>query len=260
MFSLNIKTALSSTSSSGCLVRIVSSVCSSFAFSYPIFILCSRVANKNFLLSNTGFALVLSMHHIDAFTRSVTPYARGVFQSSWSSSVLNHVTTFSTFPPIVSPSVLFASVVESDTAQMNKNKDDSTSDGKKKKKKNKQQKTNEGAMEVVVLGLSHHNAAVEVREKLAIPEAEWNQAAKELTSYPGISEAAVLSTCNRFELYLAGANQYECVRDATDFLSNKADGSVDAMTLRKNLFMLSGEDAIWHALRVSAGIFSYNSL
>merc|ERR1711871_387460 len=128
--------------------------------------------------------------------------------------------------------------------------------GKKKKKKNKQQKTDEGAMEVVVLGLSHHNAAVEVREKLAIPETEWNQAAKALTTYPGISEAAVLSTCNRFELYLAGANQYECIRDATDFLSNKADGSIDAMTLRKNLFMLSGEDAIWHSLRVSAGLDS----
>ena len=199
------------------------------------------------------------MHHINAFTRSVTPYARGVLQSSWSSSAFNHVTSFSSFSPItsvVSPSALFVSMVDPTTAQVNKNKDDDNGVGKKKKKKNKQQKTNEGAMEVVVLGLSHHNAAVEVREKLAIPETEWNQAAKALTTYPGISEAAVLSTCNRFELYLAGANQYECIRDATDFLSNKADGSIDAMTLRKNLFMLSGEDAIWHSLRVSAGMFA----
>merc|ERR1711871_1644606 len=128
--------------------------------------------------------------------------------------------------------------------------------GKKKKKKNKQQKTDEGAMEVVVMGLSHHNAAVDVREKLAIAEVDWNAAAAKLTTYPGISEAAVLSTCNRFELYLAGGNQYECIRDATDFLSKKADGSIDAMTLRKNVFMLSGEDAIWHALRVSAGLDS----
>ena len=118
----------------------------------------------------------------------------------------------------MSPSALFVSVVDSDTAQMNKNKDnDGNGDGKKKKKKKQQKtKTNEGAMEVVVLGLSHHNAAVEVREKLAIAESDWNHAAKALTSYPGISEAAVLSTCNRFELYLAGANQYECIRDAID--------------------------------------------
>ena len=76
--------------------------------------------------------------------------------------------------------------------------------------------------QVVVLGLSHHNAAVDVREKLAIPEASWNEAASSLTAYDGISEAAVLSTCNRFELYLAGANQYECIRDAIQFLEKKA--------------------------------------
>jgi hypothetical protein len=33
------------------------------------------------------------------------------------------------------------------------------------------------ALEVVVIGLSHHNAKVEVREKLAIPEDQWNEAA-----------------------------------------------------------------------------------
>merc|ERR1711871_21597 len=128
--------------------------------------------------------------------------------------------------------------------------------GKKRSKKKGKKNTQEGALEVVVMGLSHHNAAVDVREKLAIAEVDWNAAAAKLTTYPGISEAAVLSTCNRFELYLAGGNQYECIRDATDFLGDKADGSIDAMTLRKNVFMLSGEDAIWHALRVSAGLDS----
>ena len=44
-----------------------------------------------------------------------------------------------------------------------------------------------GPLEVFVLGLSHHNAKVEVREKLAIPEAEWNDAATALCAYPAIS-------------------------------------------------------------------------
>ena len=123
--------------------------------------------------------------------------------------------------------------------------------GKKKKKRG----GDIGAMEVVVLGLSHHNAVVEVREKLAIPEANWNEAASALCEYDGIAEAAVLSTCNRFELYLAGANQYECIRDAVDYLQKRAV-TLDQPTLRKNLFMLSGEDAIWHSLRVSAGLDS----
>ena len=62
---------------------------------------------------------------------------------------------------------------------MNKGNDED-GHGKKKKKKQKQQKTNEGAMEVVVMGLSHHNAAVDVREKLAIAEVDWNAAAAEI--------------------------------------------------------------------------------
>lgn len=114
-------------------------------------------------------------------------------------------------------------------------------------------------LEVFVLGLSHHNAKVEVREKLAIPEADWNEAASALCQYPAISECTVLSTCNRFELYIAGQNPYDAMRDATDYLLKRAQangGELDHATLRRNLFMLSGEDAIWHILRVSAGLDS----
>eukprot|EP01041_Mallomonas_annulata_P009862 gene9862-20511_t len=113
-----------------------------------------------------------------------------------------------------------------------------------------------GPLEVIVLGLSHHNAAVDVREKLAIPEDKWAESAGELCKYNSIAEAAVLSTCNRFEVYIAGVNQYECIRDAVDYFLNRAGGSLDQIVLRKNLFMLSGEDAVWHILKVSAGLDS----
>jgi len=113
-----------------------------------------------------------------------------------------------------------------------------------------------GPLEVIVLGLSHHNAAVDVREKLAIPEDQWTSAATALVGYDSISEAAVLSTCNRFEVYLSGPNQYQCIRDAIDYLLQRAGGSLDQISLRKSLFMLSGEDAVWHILRVSAGLDS----
>lgn len=124
--------------------------------------------------------------------------------------------------------------------------------GKKKKERGR----STDALEVICIGLSHHNAKVDVREKLAIPEANWNEASAALCEYDSISEAAVLSTCNRFELYVAGQNQYQCMSDAIKFLEARAGGSLDQKTLRKNLFMLSGEDAIWHLLRVSAGLDS----
>ena len=126
-------------------------------------------------------------------------------------------------------------------------------DGKKKKK---QRGGKTEPLETIVIGLSHHNAKVEVREKLAIPEADWNAASEQLCEYDSISEAAVLSTCNRFEIYIAGKNQYAAMRDAIDFLYQRARGTLDFPTLRQNLFLLSGEDAIWHLMRVSAGLDS----
>jgi glutamyl-tRNA reductase len=114
------------------------------------------------------------------------------------------------------------------------------------------------ALEVVVIGLSHHNSKVEMREKLAVPEDSWNAVSRQLISqFPeSIKEASVISTCNRFEIYLAGPNQYEVIRDAIQFLSEYSNNALDTLTLRRNLFMLSGEDAIWHLLRVSAGLDS----
>lgn len=93
--------------------------------------------------------------------------------------------------------------------------------------KSKKGKKGGSNLEIVVIGLSHHNAGVDIREKLAIPEANWNEASNDLCSYSSISEASVLSTCNRFELYLAGKNQYEAIRDAIDYLYRRAGGTLD---------------------------------
>jgi len=57
----------------------------------------------------------------------------------------------------------------------------------------------------LVLGLSHKTATVEVREKLSIPESMWNEASAALCEYDSINEASVISTCNRFEVYLVTA-------------------------------------------------------
>lgn len=80
----------------------------------------------------------------------------------------------------------------------------------------------DATLEVVTLGLSHHNAKVEIREQLAVPEDQWHTVAQQLAALPAIREAAVLSTCNRFELYLAGPNAYEVMREAMQFLLQRA--------------------------------------
>ena len=69
------------------------------------------------------------------------------------------------------------------------------------------------------IGLTINTAPVELREKLAVHEAEWPRAIEELCAYPHVEEAAVLSTCNRMELYVVAASWHRGVREVEDWLS-----------------------------------------
>jgi len=106
----------------------------------------------------------------------------------------------------------------------------------------------------IVIGLSHKTATVEVREKLSIQEAQWNDASAALCQYDSIQEAAVLSTCNRFEVYIVAEDHFAATRDTMAFL--RQHSGLDDAELRPNLFVLQDEDATWHLLRVSAGLDS----
>lgn len=117
-------------------------------------------------------------------------------------------------------------------------------------------------MEVHVVGLSHHNAPVEVREKLAVPEAQWNQYAQDIVEFAStpsgcvVPEVAVLSTCNRFELYFASSevkslSATECVHA---FLRKRA--GLTREELEPYLFTHSGEEATQHLFEVSSGLDS----
>jgi Glutamyl-tRNAGlu reductase, N-terminal domain len=55
---------------------------------------------------------------------------------------------------------------------------------------------------ILALGLTHHVTPIALRERLSVPEAEWPRAVEELCQFPHIQEAAVLSTCNRLEIYV----------------------------------------------------------
>lgn len=104
------------------------------------------------------------------------------------------------------------------------------------------------------MGLSHHTATVDVRERLAIPEAEWQTAAGDLCSLSAVSEAAVLSTCNRFEVYIISEHPFQAIQEVIAHLSSRSGLAVGQ--LRKHLFMLTENEASWHLLRVSAGLDS----
>ncbi|PON68283.1 Tetrapyrrole biosynthesis, glutamyl-tRNA reductase [Parasponia andersonii] len=107
---------------------------------------------------------------------------------------------------------------------------------------------------IVVIGLSVHTAPVEMREKLAIPEAEWPRAIGELCGLNHIEEAAVLSTCNRMEIYVVALSQHRGVKEVTEWMS-KTSG-IPVSELCKHRFLLYNNDATQHLFEVSAGLDS----
>eukprot|EP00252_Welwitschia_mirabilis_P020671 TRINITY_DN5106_c0_g1_i1.p1 TRINITY_DN5106_c0_g1~~TRINITY_DN5106_c0_g1_i1.p1 ORF type:complete len:532 (+),score=116.95 TRINITY_DN5106_c0_g1_i1:210-1805(+) len=107
---------------------------------------------------------------------------------------------------------------------------------------------------ILVIGLSVHTAPVEMREKLAIPEAEWPRAIGELCNLNHIEEAAVLSTCNRMEIYVVALSWHRGIREVTEWMCKTSGIPVEE--LRKNLFILRDNDASQHLFQVASGLDS----
>ncbi|NEO82976.1 MAG: glutamyl-tRNA reductase [Spirulina sp. SIO3F2] len=109
-------------------------------------------------------------------------------------------------------------------------------------------------MNIAVVGLSHKTAPVEVREKLSIPEADLEAAIAQVKAYPHIREVAILSTCNRLEIYFVASECEAGVVEIVQFLSEVSH--LPLPQLRPHLFTLLHADAMRHLMRVSAGLDS----
>lgn len=109
-------------------------------------------------------------------------------------------------------------------------------------------------MNIAVVGVSHKTAPVEVREKLSIPEPQIADSLAQLCSYPHIEEAAILSTCNRLEIYVVAHETQQGVREVSQFLADHSN--LPVVALRPHLFILLHQDAVMHLFRVAAGLDS----
>ncbi|MCJ2543193.1 glutamyl-tRNA reductase [Thermostichus vulcanus] len=109
-------------------------------------------------------------------------------------------------------------------------------------------------MFIAVVGLSHRTAPVEIREQLSIPEMEVGETIQQLCAYPHIEEAAILSTCNRLEVYIVTPEMESGVRQTMQFLAESK--GIPLAQLRPHLFTLIYQDAAMHLMRVAAGLDS----
>jgi glutamyl-tRNA reductase len=113
-------------------------------------------------------------------------------------------------------------------------------------------------MSVMCLGLSHRTAPLAVRERLYIGKPELPGAAAMVRRIKGVDEAVVVSTCNRIELYLAGAGgpgAVRHVRSAVIRLLAKTRG-VPARALGHSAYLVSDLEAVRHLIEVAAGLDS----
>ncbi len=109
-------------------------------------------------------------------------------------------------------------------------------------------------MSLLVLGLNHTTAPVDVRERVVFEPTDLQQALAELTALSGVYEAAIISTCNRTEIY--------CTLDSPDpeehELLDWFHGwhALERDTIETCLYSHRDRDAIRHLLRVASGLDS----
>lgn len=109
-------------------------------------------------------------------------------------------------------------------------------------------------MQIIVIGLNHKTAPIEVREKIAFDGPKLGDAINILKNSGAISESIILSTCNRVEIY-AGVNDPDAgVDQIKSFISDFHDVQRDK--LDRSLYIHRGSDAIRHIFRVAASLDS----
>ena len=110
-------------------------------------------------------------------------------------------------------------------------------------------------MKIVVLGLNHKTAPVEIREKLAFGAPETSEALGALKKMHPRAEYVLLSTCNRVELYCAGKQCQGANPDKlAEFLSEFHHFELDRF--RPFLYVYENEDAVRHLLTVASSLDS----
>jgi glutamyl-tRNA reductase len=108
---------------------------------------------------------------------------------------------------------------------------------------------------IILVGLNHRTAPVELREQLALSGCALHMALEELTvAAPPIHEHVILSTCNRMEVYAVAGSAADGWATIEKFLSEVQN--IPLETLHPHLYFLSDDAAVAHLMRVAAGLDS----
>ena len=107
-------------------------------------------------------------------------------------------------------------------------------------------------MQLIAIGLNHHSAPIEVRERLAIPSHRLGEMLRCIQDGTGIAEIALLSTCNRFEAYLSSRDN----STISSVLYQLFRPALQHRMPETHLYEFSDSAAARHLFRVAAGLDS----
>ena len=105
--------------------------------------------------------------------------------------------------------------------------------------------------QLVLIGVNHKTAPIELRERIAISRDELADATRALAAQPGVSECMIVSTCNRVEM-LAAVESPET--DLTAFLNDHF--GLDRAVLAPHIYEHRDQEAVRHLFRVAASLDS----
>jgi glutamyl-tRNA reductase len=109
-------------------------------------------------------------------------------------------------------------------------------------------------MELIVIGVNHKTAPIEIRERLAFQEDRIEEALSRAKSLPSLKEGMILSTCNRVEFYATAQETDKAIDHLRHFFSQYHGLSLKEF--EKNLYLLVGEEAVRHVFRVASSLDS----
>lgn len=109
-------------------------------------------------------------------------------------------------------------------------------------------------MHIIVLGLSHKTAPVEVREKISFPAETQAAHLDRLRLYPSLAEAVILSTCNRTEVYCVAEDVDRGREEIASFLAEV--GGIKRQELEQHLYCYTMDRAVHHLFRVVTSLDS----
>src|SRR5262245_40277734 len=109
--------------------------------------------------------------------------------------------------------------------------------------------------EILIVGLNHRSAPIEVRESVAFESAYVQDALLRLRRYSSIEESVILSTCNRVEVVVAVGDRPAALDDIHRFLAERKSHGWP-VALEKHVYAYYGADAVRHLFRVAASLDS----